>query len=147
VLSLGAVLISRTVLNSGAVLWWPGIASPGAAGAWAKSGMVLMSWVTRASGWVVPTRVCVTLVCMSAVDRISLAAPADLGERIRASAAGSGVSVSAWLADAAEMKLRNETLGITLAEWFAEVGEPTGEERAAAAAVFAEAGMLPKAVA
>lgn len=42
------------------------------------------------------------------------------------------MSISAWLADAAADKLRNELLGRTLAEWVAEHGAPTPEEEAAA---------------
>jgi hypothetical protein len=75
------------------------------------------------------------------VDRLSMAAEADLGVEIRAAAQRSGMSISAWLAEAAADKLRNELLGRTLAEWEAESGSPTPEERAEAAALFDRLGV------
>jgi len=76
------------------------------------------------------------MVCMVNVDRLSLAPSGDLGALIRSSAAGAGESVSAWLIGAAQMRLRNEVLGQTLAQWFEEDGYPTAEQVAAAEALF-----------
>lgn len=76
------------------------------------------------------------MVCMVNVDRLSLAPSGALGALIRSSAAGAGESVSSWLIGAAQMRLRNEVLGQTLAEWFDEDGYPTAEQIAAAEALF-----------
>jgi hypothetical protein len=81
------------------------------------------------------------MLCVAAVDRLSLAADAALGAEIRAAAGRSGMSISAWLADAAADKLRNELLGRTLAEWVAEHGAPTSEEETEAAAFFDQLGV------
>jgi hypothetical protein len=81
------------------------------------------------------------MLCVAAVDRLSLAADAELGAEIRAAARRSGMSISAWLADAAADKLRNELLGRTLAEWVADHGAPTPEEEAEAAAFFDQLGV------
>ena len=76
------------------------------------------------------------MVCMSAVDRLSLAPNWELGALIRSSAADAGESVSAWLIEAAQMRLRNQVLGQTLAQWFAEDGHPTAEQILAAERLF-----------
>jgi len=57
----------------------------------------------------------------------------ELGEAVRAAAARSGVSVSRWLSDAAEARLRNDLLGLALDHWEREDGAFTGDELAAAA--------------
>jgi len=80
------------------------------------------------------------MLCM-AVDRLSIAAEAALGAEIRASAQHSGVSISAWLAEAAADRLRNELLGRTLAELEAEHGAPTPEQQAKAEAFFDRLGV------
>jgi hypothetical protein len=62
------------------------------------------------------TIVCVTVVCMQ-VDRLSVTMDPDLGKSVREAAARSGLSVSAWLANAAADRLRNELLGAALDVW------------------------------
>lgn len=73
---------------------------------------------------------------MTNVDRLSLAPNARVGAMIRSSASEAGESVSAWLIEAAQMRLRNEVLGQTLAQWFAEDGYPSDDQIAAAEALF-----------
>jgi hypothetical protein len=71
---------------------------------------------------------------MAQVDRFSVTMPPDLGEGVRQAAARQGVSVSAWLSEAAADRLRNELLGAALDEWEAEEGAFTQAELDAAAA-------------
>ena len=73
---------------------------------------------------------------MATVDRLSLAPDGELGALIRASAMAADESVSAWLTEAARMRLRNQVLGQTLAAWFAEDGYPSDEQIAAAERLF-----------
>lgn len=68
-----------------------------------------------------------------AVDRLSVAFDAELGQAVRESAARSGVSVSRWLSDAASDHLRNELLGAALDVWEAESGPFSDAELDAAA--------------
>lgn len=77
-----------------------------------------------------------------AIDRLSIAADAGLGSRIRAAALRDGVSISAWLTQAAEDRLRNELLGRTLADWESEHGAPTPEQEAEASAFFERVGAI-----
>lgn len=73
---------------------------------------------------------------MANVDRLSVTMRSELGAAVRRAAAQHGVSVSAWLADAAADRLRNELLGAALDVWEAEDGQFTkGELDAAAAAL------------
>ena len=51
------------------------------------------------------------IVCMAQVDRFSVTMPPDLGEGVRRAAQRQGISVSAWLSEAAADRLRNELLG------------------------------------
>jgi len=74
-----------------------------------------------------------------AVDRLSVALDANLGADIREAAAARSMSVSAWLASAAQDKLRNQRLREFLDEWEAEDGPVTDEERAQAQREDAEA--------
>lgn len=73
---------------------------------------------------------------MTNVDRLSLAPSAQVGAAIRASALETGESVSAWLIEAAQMRLRNQVLGQALAQWFDESGWPSDEQITAAEALF-----------
>lgn len=70
---------------------------------------------------------------------MSVSIDPELRDDIRAAAQRAGVSVSAWLADAAATKLRKQSLGEFLADWQAEHGEITTEERARARAELAKA--------
>jgi hypothetical protein len=57
---------------------------------------------------------------MTQVDRFSVTMPPELGEGVRQAAARQGISVSAWLAEAAADRLRNELLGAALDAWESE---------------------------
>lgn len=70
------------------------------------------------------------------VDRLSVAMDPELGKAVREAAARAGVSVSAWLSEAARGNLRNELLGAALDAWEAEDGPLTEEELAEAARVM-----------
>jgi hypothetical protein len=71
------------------------------------------------------------------VDKMSVSIDADLGDAVRAAVAQAGKSLSAWLAEAAESKLRAEALAEFLADWEAEHGRLTVDEIARAEAEFA----------
>lgn len=62
-----------------------------------------------------------------------MAMPPELGKGVRQAAARQGISVSAWLSDAAADRLRNELLGAALDVWEAEDGAFTEAELDAAA--------------
>ena len=85
------------------------------------------------------TIVCVTLVCIAQVDRLSVTMPPEIGAAVRDSAARQGTSVSNWLAAAAAQRLRNELLGAALDAWEAEDGPFSDSELDAAAAVLKRA--------
>jgi hypothetical protein len=78
-------------------------------------------------------QVCDMIVCMAQVDRFSVTMPPDLGEGVRRAAERQGISVSAWLSEAAADRLRNELLGAALDAWESEDGSFTGAELDAAA--------------
>jgi len=83
--------------------------------------------------------VCVTLVCMVQVDRLSVTMPPAIGAAVRGAAARDGTSVSAWLAAAAAQRLRSELLGAALDRWEAEEGPFNDEELNAAASALGAA--------
>jgi len=62
------------------------------------------------------------------VDRFSLTMDPDLGEAVRRAADRAGMTVSAWIAQAAADRVRNELLGIALEQWAEEDGPFTDEE-------------------
>lgn len=66
------------------------------------------------------------------VDKLSISIDPELGDAVREAAGRSGMAVSAWLADAARRKLREQALTEFLAEWQAEHGDLTAEEIARA---------------
>lgn len=66
------------------------------------------------------------------VDKVSVSFPGDLGDAIRAAADGSGQTLSAWLAEAAQAKLRSAALRAALEDYQAEHGAFTAEELARA---------------
>jgi hypothetical protein len=74
-------------------------------------------------------------MCMN-VDRLSVTLEAQLGMAVRAAAARSGQSVSAWIAAAAADRLRNELLGLALDRWEQEDGPFSDAELDAAAAAL-----------
>jgi len=75
--------------------------------------------------------VCNTIVCMN-VDRLSITLQPELGAAVRSAASRAGMSVSAWLAEAASDRLRNDILGEALDRWEAEDG-PFGDDELDAA--------------
>jgi hypothetical protein len=68
------------------------------------------------------------------VDNMSVSIDPDLGDAARAATAQAGKSLSAWLAEAAENKLRAEALAEFLADWETEHGTLTVDEIARAEA-------------
>jgi hypothetical protein len=62
------------------------------------------------------------------VDRLSVTLDPKLGAAVRKAAARAKLSVSAWIADAAADRVRNEQLGRALDAWEAESGPFTREE-------------------
>ncbi len=71
---------------------------------------------------------------MTQVDRLSVTMPPQLGAAVRQAASRQSLSVSAWLADAADAALRNDALGAALDAWEAEHGPFTEQELQQAAA-------------
>lgn len=67
------------------------------------------------------------------VDRLSITMDPDLGSAVRDAAARDGMSVSAWLAEAAADRLRNDLLGRALDRWEEEDGPFSDDELDAAA--------------
>ncbi len=82
------------------------------------------------------TTVCVTLVCMAQVDRLSVTMAPEIGTAVREAAAREGTSVSTWLTDAAAQRLRNDLLGAALDLWEAEDGPFRDDELNTAAAAL-----------
>lgn len=70
------------------------------------------------------------------VDRFSMTMDPDLGAAVRDAAERAGMSMSAWLAEAAADRLRNDLLGAALDVWEAEDGSFTDDELAAASEVL-----------
>jgi hypothetical protein len=72
---------------------------------------------------------------MGVVKR-SVSLDAEVAAAAEAAAAEDGVSFSAWLSDAAERRLRVREGLLGVAEWEAEAGALTAEERAAGEALL-----------
>lgn len=64
--------------------------------------------------------------------KLSISLEAELGAEVREAARKAGKGLSAWLAEAAAAKLRNEGLRELLDEWEVEHGPITPEELARA---------------
>ena len=62
------------------------------------------------------------------VDKMSISLAPDVGEAVRDAAKREGVSLSAWLSDAAARKLRANAFREFIDEWEAEHGAITEEE-------------------
>jgi len=75
------------------------------------------------------------------VEKLSISMSPDLGEDVRAAAERAGLSVSAWLAEAAAAELRRQSLREFLADWQAKHAPITAAELAKARA---ELGYPPK---
>lgn len=68
------------------------------------------------------------------VDRITISLDAELARTLREVAERDGLSISRWVAEAIEDRVRNHLLGVALDAWEAEDGPFTEEELARAAA-------------
>lgn len=73
------------------------------------------------------------------VEKVSASFDLELGEAIRASASGTGQSVSAWLAEAARDRLRLEALADAVSAWGQEFGPLTDAEVAEAERILEHA--------
>jgi hypothetical protein len=74
------------------------------------------------------------------VDKMSISLDPQLGDDIRGAAERAGMSVSAWLADAAAARLRKQALAEFLSDWQAKHGKITAAELAKARAELGHAG-------
>lgn len=61
-------------------------------------------------------------------EKLSISLDADLASEVRSAAADDGVSISTWLADAAEAKARQRHLRQALDAYASEFGELDDEE-------------------
>ncbi len=75
------------------------------------------------------------------VDKMSISLDPQLGDDIRGAAERAGVSVSAWIADAAAARLRKQALAEFLSDWQAKHGKITEAELARARAELGYAGV------
>lgn len=66
------------------------------------------------------------------VDKMSISMSPELGDGVRLAAEREGLSVSAWLAEAAAARLRSQALATLLAEWQSKHGKITPRELAKA---------------
>lgn len=73
-----------------------------------------------------------TVVCMN-IDRLSITMDSALGYATREAAKRANLSVSAWLAEAAADRLRQEALEDALEQWHSDDGALTPSELATAA--------------
>ena len=79
-----------------------------------------------------------------AVEKLSIALEKDVARAAREAAERDGLSLSAWVNEAAREALAIEDGRAAVAEWEAEHGAFTDDETAAADAVLAEAGIVPR---
>lgn len=75
------------------------------------------------------------------VDKMSISMEPQLGDGVRHAAERAGVSVSAWLAEAAAARLRKQALAEFLSDWQAKHGKITATELAKARAELGHAGV------
>ena len=76
------------------------------------------------------------------VEKMSVSFDLELGGAIKASAERRSQTVSAWLAEAARARLRNEALAGAMSQWEKQFGSLTDEELRAAEAAFERAARL-----
>jgi len=76
------------------------------------------------------------------VRRLSISLPPEVEESVRAAAADAGLSVSAWLAQAAERAARIEAARRAVKEFEAEHGPIPEDDRAWARRVLTELGVI-----
>jgi hypothetical protein len=74
------------------------------------------------------------------VDKMSISMDPQLGDNVRVAAQRAGVSISAWLAEAASARLRKQALAEFLAGWQAKHGKITAAELAKARSELGHAG-------
>jgi hypothetical protein len=65
------------------------------------------------------------------MQKLSISMPPDLAEQVREAAREDGVSLSAFMSEAAEDAMRRRGMRVALEEWEAEFGAVTPEEAAA----------------
>ncbi|MGH3775210.1 MAG: hypothetical protein ACRDRR_05645 [Pseudonocardiaceae bacterium] len=76
---------------------------------------------------------------MSSYERISVTVPADIAQQVRKAAEDASETISGWLTTAAQHRLRLDAGRQLLAEYEAELGAVTEQERAAIDAEIATA--------
>ena len=79
-----------------------------------------------------------------AVKKRSVALDKDVADAVVKAAKEEGVSVSAWLCEAAKKQLKIHQGLQAIREWEAEHGAPTAEEMAEVDAIFEKHGLIPK---
>lgn len=72
-------------------------------------------------------------------ERLSVTVSAEMSQEVRAAADRAGVSVSSWVSEAIEERIRQVSMRAFLDEWQAEQGAFTEEELAAADQIIAQA--------
>ncbi len=75
---------------------------------------------------------------------MSISMDQHLGDEVRIAAETAGMSVSAWLAEAAAARLRKQALADFLADWQAKHGKITPAELAKARAELGYPGVKPR---
>jgi hypothetical protein len=78
------------------------------------------------------------------VEKMSVSFDLDLGEQIRSAAQAESLSVSAWLAEAARDRLRNDALAHAIEMWEEEFGPITEDELKEAGQLFEKARRLAR---
>jgi hypothetical protein len=76
------------------------------------------------------------------VEKMSVSFDLELGDQIKQAAAAEGMSTSAWLAEAARARLRNQALADAIKAWEEVYGPITEEEMAEGDRLFEEAAKL-----
>jgi hypothetical protein len=79
-----------------------------------------------------------------AVKKRSVALDKDVADAVVKAAKEEGVSVSAWLSEAAKKQLKIHQGLQAIREWEAEHSAPTAEEMAEVDAIFEKHGLIPK---
>jgi hypothetical protein len=79
-----------------------------------------------------------------AVKKRSIALDREVADAVVKAAKDEGVSVSAWLSEAARKQLKIHQGLAAIAEWEAEHGAPTAEELAQADAILEKHGLIPR---
>jgi hypothetical protein len=83
-----------------------------------------------------------TIGIMARMQKLSISLPPSLAEQVREAAAQVGLSMSAWLAGAAEEELRHQAKLAALAEYETKHGRITAEEAAATDSMIVVVGAI-----